>query len=206
MSQGRVAVVTGASRGIGRGIALELGSAGYTVYTLGRSSRKSSSPVPRQRAVADGLDLTVESVADEVTERGGKGHAIPCDLSKDNEIERILEDVFEKEGRLDLLVCSAYSVPLGTTLRGNFWEQGMDMWDIVNGVGLRQVYAACRSAAPAMIETGKKTKDTPLICLISSFGGKAFTFNVPYGENTMPCSKVFQEQQMLTQCSYRFFG
>eukprot|EP00526_Cylindrotheca_closterium_P013942 CAMPEP_0113626932 /NCGR_PEP_ID=MMETSP0017_2-20120614/13938_1 /TAXON_ID=2856 /ORGANISM="Cylindrotheca closterium" /LENGTH=348 /DNA_ID=CAMNT_0000537149 /DNA_START=8 /DNA_END=1051 /DNA_ORIENTATION=- /assembly_acc=CAM_ASM_000147 len=181
MSQGRVAVVTGASRGIGRGIAVQLGSEKFTVYALGRSSRKSSSPIPRQRPVAEGLDLTVESTAEEVTRQGGQGHAIACDLSKDNEIDRILAEIFAEEGRLDLVVCSAYSVPLGTSLRGNFWEQDMDMWDTVNGVGLRQVYAACRAAAPSMIETAKTTKETPLICLVSSFGGKSYTFNVAYG-------------------------
>lgn len=160
-----------------------MGSAGYTVYTLGRSSRTSSLSAQdlQQRPVAEGLDLTVESAAEEVTKRGGRGHAIACDLSKDDEIERILKDVVNTEGRLDVLVCSAYSVPLGNSLRGNFWEQDMDMWDTVNGVGLRQVYAACRAAAPSMIETAKTSSQPPLICLVSSFGGKSYTFNVAYG-------------------------
>lgn len=131
--------------------------------------------------MAEGLDLTVESAAEEVTRKGGQGYPVACDLEKDNEIDRILHDIFVKEGRIDLLVCSAYSVPLGTSIRGNFWEQEMDMWDTVNGVGLRQVYAACRAAAPAMIETARTTQETPLICLISSFGGKSYTFNVAYG-------------------------
>jgi dehydrogenase/reductase SDR family protein 1 len=185
MSMNRVAVVTGASRGIGRGIALELGSAGYTVYALGRSTRMASSPIQDQRAVAEGLDLSVESAAEEVTKRGGCGYAIPCDLTQDDEIDKALDQVYRKEGRLDILVCSAFSTPSGTDpLRGEFWEQGMAMWDAVNGLGLRQVYAACRSAAPAMIETAKKRAENdapPLICLVSSFGGKSYTFNVAYG-------------------------
>lgn len=57
----------------------------------------------------------------------------------------------------------------------------MDMWDAVNGVGLRQVYAACRAAAPLMIETAKQSPQPPLMCLVSSFGGKSYTFNVAYG-------------------------
>lgn len=184
MSMNRVAVVTGASRGIGRGIALELGSAGYTVYALGRSSRQASPPKD-QRRVAKGLDLTVDSAAEEVTKRGGRGCAIPCDLTKDSEIQAALDEVLRKEGRLDILVCSAYSTPsVKDSLRGEFWEQGMEMWDCVNGLGLRQVYAICRATAPAMIETAKKKeKDDapPLICLVSSFGGKSYTFNVAYG-------------------------
>lgn len=199
----RVAVVTGASRGIGRGIALELGGAGFTVYALGRSSRNSDD-APRRREGARrrmplGLDLTVESAAEAITARGGVGHAVVCDLSQDGVVEEVLGEVWEQEGRLDLLVCSAFTVPDVTGdgddvgLRGNFWEQGMAMWDTVNGVGLRQVYAACAAAAPFLIDTARphnRNDDDdhqdglpppPLICLISSFGGRSYTFNVAYG-------------------------
>eukprot|EP00532_Pseudo-nitzschia_australis_P001359 CAMPEP_0168180760 /NCGR_PEP_ID=MMETSP0139_2-20121125/10750_1 /TAXON_ID=44445 /ORGANISM="Pseudo-nitzschia australis, Strain 10249 10 AB" /LENGTH=366 /DNA_ID=CAMNT_0008101081 /DNA_START=152 /DNA_END=1255 /DNA_ORIENTATION=- len=190
--KGRVAVVTGASRGIGRGIALELGSAGYTVYCLGRSSRAPETmetKIDFQRPVAEGLDLTVESAAEEITRRGGKGIPIPCDLSKDGVVENILANQIQKTqgGRLDVLVCSAYTTP-PTGIRGEFWKQDLEMWDYVNGLGLRQVYAACRAAVPIMIETAKSSKEKgqelsppPLVCLVSSFGGKSYTFNVAYG-------------------------
>ena len=184
--KGRVAVVTGASRGIGRGIALELGSAGYKVYCLGRSSRNSQGKIESQRPVAEGLDLTVESAAEEITKRGGTGIAVPCDLGKDGIIEDILENTVQaNEDRLDVLVCSAYTTPL-TGIRGEFWKQDLDMWDYVNGLGLRQVYAACRAAAPILIDTAETNKQTannqpPLVCLVSSFGGKSYTFNVAYG-------------------------
>lgn len=183
---GRVAVVTGASRGIGRGIALELGSAGYKVYCLGRSSRDQPENIDYQRPVADGLDVTVESAAEEITRRGGTGIAVPCDLSKDGVIEEILEGTIRaNEGRLDILVCSAYTTP-PTGIRGEFWKQDLDMWDYVNGLGLRQVYAACRAAAPILIDTAETNKavannQPPLVCLVSSFGGKSYTFNVAYG-------------------------
>ena len=192
----RVAVVTGASRGIGRGIALELGSEGYIVYCLGRSSSSSSRntapPVENQRAVADGLDVTVESAAEEIRKRGGTGIPVVCDLSLDGTIESVMDRVRDEQGgRLDLLVCAAYTTP-PNNLRGEFWTQPMEMWDAVNGVGLRQVYAACRVAAPLMIDTAARTTQTatnntteppppPLICLVSSFGGKSYTFNVAYG-------------------------
>lgn len=182
----RVAIVTGASRGIGRGIAVELGNAGYTVYVLGRSSRTASIAPAGQRPVADDLDLTVESAAEVITKSGGQGFAIPCDLSQDGVVEEAIETVMKEQQRLDILVCSAYTTPKGTSLRGEFWNQGLDMWDAVNGVGLRQVYAACRAAAPHMIETAKGIPDDenqppPLMCLVSSFGGKSYTFNVAYG-------------------------
>lgn len=188
----KVAVVTGASRGIGRGIAVELGSNGYTVYCLGRTSRndgkkkRKKTVTPNQRPVAEGLDVTVESAAEEVTRRGGRGVGVPCDLTQDGAIESILENVNQTEGRLDLLVCAAYATPAESSakgLRAEFWKQSMDMWDTINGLGLRQVYAACRAAAPYMIETAATTttQTTPLLCLVSSFGGKSKSFNVAYG-------------------------
>lgn len=122
----RVAVVTGASRGIGRGIALELGTAGYAVYCIGRSSRTGRA-YDDQRDVAEGLDLTVESAAGEVSRRGGRGTPCPCDLSSDDDIERVLDEVYEKEGRLDVLVCSAFTTPAKQSIRGEFWTQGMQV-------------------------------------------------------------------------------
>lgn len=200
-SSPRVAVVTGASRGIGRGIALELGTAGYKVYVLGRSSRGDKTLLDDQRPVADGLDLTVESAAEEVTKRGGSGMAIPCDLTKDGEIERALEEIYETEKRLDVLVCSAYTTPPNCNLRAEFWTQGMEMWDALNGLGLRQVYAACQAAAPKMIETAKNQQSSssssstppPLICLVSSFGGKSYTFNVAYGVGKAAKDRLAQD-------------
>jgi dehydrogenase/reductase SDR family member 1 len=242
----RVAIVTGASRGIGRGIATELGldnSTSWIVYCVGRSSRQlvennnnknkkwrlpsrrkrskddvvstsSSVLLDDQRPVDPTLDLTVESIAEEISssESPSVGIAVPCDLKDDDAIESLVERVRQEHGRLDLLVCSAYTTPPQSSssssssedtekvkvgLRGNFWDQSMDMWDAVNGLGLRQVYACCRVATPLMIETASADAATqveetnnsiptssskpPLICLVSSFGGKSHTFNVAYG-------------------------
>lgn len=176
----RVAVVTGASRGIGRGIAVELGRQGFAVFVLGRSSR--AGHLTTERAVAAGSDLTVESAAEEVDHAGGVGIPVQCDVGQDGEVERVLQQVRSEHGRLDVLVCSAYTTPPGR-LRDDFWKQGMDVWDACNGVGLRSVYAACSSAAPLMIETAAAAGSVrpPLMVLVSSFGGRAYTFNVAYG-------------------------
>ena len=93
---GKVAVVTGASRGIGKGIAVELGRAGFAVYALGRTSRTGPSFV-QQRLLPDAVELTVEATAEAVTAAGGRGHSVCCDVGSDGEIERALCDVFEAE-------------------------------------------------------------------------------------------------------------
>ena len=179
----RVAVVTGASRGIGKAIAVALGEQGFAVYALARSSRTGGrAESPDARALPEGVELSVEATAEAITAAGGRGIALRCDIGDDADLERALRQVADEEKRLDVLVCSAYSTPPGK-LRGPFWEQGMPMWDAVNGVGLRSVFAACTAAVPLMIETRKAqpSAGAPLICLVSSFGGKSYTFNVPYG-------------------------
>ena len=143
-------MVTGGSRGIGRGIALELGTAGYTVYVLGRSSRSaSSSPPSDQRPVAKGSDLTVESAADEITKRGGKGYAMVCDLSKDGVVEEAIERIWKEQQRLDLLVCSAYTTPASTVCEVN---SGTKEWIC----GMPSMVSDCDKFTPP-VELGRLT-------------------------------------------------
>ena len=187
----RVAIVTGGSRGIGKGIALELGRAGFAVHAIGRSSRSDpdrdvSDEMGPYRRLPAGEELTVEKTAEEVTAAGGRGVGVVCDCSVEGAVEAAIGEIVAAEGgRLDVLVCSAYAVP-SQKLRDDFWKQGMAMWDAVNGVGLRAVYASCLAAAEPMIATAaadatKRDAPPPLVCLVSSFGGKSYTFNVAYG-------------------------
>lgn len=96
---GRVAVVTGASRGIGKGIALELGAAGATVYVTGRS------------AAAGRLPGTVHATAEEIDALGGTGVPFVCDHRDDDAVQRLFERVREERGRLDVLVNNVYNSP-----------------------------------------------------------------------------------------------
>jgi len=184
----RVAIVTGGSRGIGKGIALELGKAGMTVYVASRSSRSGS--ISTERDLGSFEDCTVERTAEEINNMSGKGKgiAIPMDVSNDAEIAQLVQKVRDESGRLDVLICSAFTTPPNLTdasFRDEFWKQDAGsgaMWDACHGVGLRGAYMACCESVPLMIDTAKQHNGIrPLIIIISSFGGKSYTFNVAYG-------------------------
>src|SRR5262245_56070115 len=91
-----VALVTGASRGAGRGIALELGSAGAAVYVSGRST--DGGPT------TDDVPGTIDETAREVTNRGGHGIAVRCDHTVDADVEALFQRIRDDRGRLDILI------------------------------------------------------------------------------------------------------
>jgi NAD(P)-dependent dehydrogenase (short-subunit alcohol dehydrogenase family) len=94
---GTVAVVAGGTRGAGRGIALELGAAGATVYVTGRSTRSERSDLNRPE--------TIEETADLITARGGRGIAVQIDHSVPGEVGALADRLrADQRGRLDLLV------------------------------------------------------------------------------------------------------
>ena len=188
----KVAIVTGASRGIGKGIALELGRAGMTVYVASRSSRTTGFVSTERNLGEDGGDYTVDRTAEEIKAMGGIGRAVPVpvDVSNDEEIAALVERVKNECGRLDAVVCSAFTTPPNlndSSFRDDFWKQGAEMWDACHSVGLRGAYMTCCESVPLMIETAKRdasnsnSRSRPLVCIISSFGGKSYTFNVAYG-------------------------
>jgi NAD(P)-dependent dehydrogenase (short-subunit alcohol dehydrogenase family) len=149
--RGRVAVVTGASRGVGRGVALALGDCGATVYVTGRSARAPARAGAREAAPGSG---TVEATADDVTARGGRGIPARADHTDDAQTEALFARVaVEQDGRLDLLVGNAWGgYEAGTEgFTAPFWEQPLRRWDAMFTAGLRAQYACARAAAPAMV-------------------------------------------------------
>ncbi|XP_005998951.1 dehydrogenase/reductase SDR family member 1 [Latimeria chalumnae] len=167
---GRVSIVTGASRGIGKGIALQLSEAGATVYITGRS-----------------MDSLKETAA-EVTSRGGKCIPVVCDSSKEEDIQALFEKVRqEQNGRLDILVNNAYSgvEPIFSHVGKTFWEMPATIWDDINNVGLRGHYFCSVYAAQMMVEAKQG-----LIVVISSMGGLRYLFNVPYGIGKAACDRL----------------
>src|SRR5690242_19415992 len=97
--QGKVALVTGASRGVGRGVALGLGEAGATVYVTGRTEEELKGAIP--------VAGTIHATAAEVTKLGGNGIAIRCDHRDDDQTRVVFDRITREQGRLDILVNAA---------------------------------------------------------------------------------------------------
>uniref|UniRef100_A0A914CKT0 Uncharacterized protein n=1 Tax=Acrobeloides nanus TaxID=290746 RepID=A0A914CKT0_9BILA len=169
---GKVAVVTGASRGIGRGIALQLGEAGAKVYITGRDhkSRKNDPRFP-----------TLERTAEEITKRGGKGIPVVVDHSDNAQVKKLFEKVAnENNGQLDILVNNAFSgADSGEALLNSkkFWEDEPEIWDLVNNVGLRSHYVASVYAARLFVKHGHGG----LIVNTSSQAAKQYAISVANG-------------------------
>jgi NAD(P)-dependent dehydrogenase (short-subunit alcohol dehydrogenase family) len=166
----QVAVVTGASRGAGKGIALALGAAGMTVYVTGRSSTVS---LGRLREVA--LPGTVLETAAEIDALGGRGIAVPCDHRDDAAVQGLFARVAEESQRLDILVNNAASIHDALIEPGGFWEKPLELADILD-VGLRSAYIASYFAAPLMVRARRG-----LIAFTSSFGASCYMHGPAYG-------------------------
>src|SRR4029077_14156615 len=169
--KGQVAVVTGASRGIGKGIALGLGKAGATVYVTGRSHQKDESRWPG----------TISATAQELTSLGGHGIPVRCDHRNDSEVEAVFKRVQDEQNHLDILVNNATSFGETPNSRGYdpeepFWTLPVSQWDEMFDVGLRSYYVASQFATQMMIHRQKG-----MIINISSGGATQYAGNVAYG-------------------------
>ncbi len=145
----KVAVVTGASRGGGKGIATALGEAGATVYVTGRSIRGNQT--------TDVPDETIEDTAETVTQSGGEGIPVRIDHTKDEQVEELFIRIKKEQGRLDVLVNNAwggYEMGDGFWGRKRFWELPMRQWELMHGAGLRSNMTAARGAISIMLEQG----------------------------------------------------
>lgn len=150
--KGQVALVTGASRGVGKGVALALGAEGATVYITGRTVNEGETPFPLAGAIT--------STAEEVTQAGGKGIAVRCDHRNDDEVKAVFEQIKREQGRLDILVNNVWGgyegFHDGTAFQSGpkFWQKPIPFWD-ENFMGIRAAYVASVLAAPMLIEAGK---------------------------------------------------
>jgi NAD(P)-dependent dehydrogenase (short-subunit alcohol dehydrogenase family) len=174
---GKVVVVTGASRGIGKGTALTLAGEGATVYVTGRTVSEGSHPLPG----------TVGETAALCNERGGKGLAHACDMTDDAQVAELFERVKAEQGRLDILVNNALAIPPEMTQRISFWEKPLSNWEILD-TGLRAAYVASWHAAQIMVPQG-----SGLIASLSGFVGVTYTYDVIFGTTKAGTDRMMRD-------------
>ncbi|MGE3689884.1 MAG: SDR family NAD(P)-dependent oxidoreductase [Novosphingobium sp.] len=168
---GKVAVVTGASRGIGKGIALVLAEQGATVYVTGRTVNPGDYYLPG----------TVGETAAQCSERGeqagsgGKGIAVACDHADDAAVAALFDQVRREQGRLDILVNNAFQLSDDLIDPKKFWEKPLSNLEMFQ-VGPRSHFVAAWHAAQLMVPN-----KNGLIVAINGFAGGVYTFGVVFG-------------------------
>lgn len=185
MTAQRIALVTGASRGAGRGIARGFGELGYTVYVTGRTT------VPGDAKGWDGSVLpgTVAQTAQEVTDAGGTGIAVMCDHADDAQVAALFEQIRSEQGRLDVLFNNATYIHDQLIEKKPFWEKSLDAAKILD-VGLRSAYVASWHAARMMVPRG-----SGIIAFGSSFGSSCYMHGPAYGAQKAGIDKFAHDME-----------
>ena len=177
--EGKVAVVTGATRGVGKGVALALGEAGALVYATGRTLGPGASNWPG----------SLQETADEIAQRGGRCIPVACDHGDDGSVRGLFERVHdEQKGVIDVLVNNVFAAPARMPVNVPFWELEDGLWEALLHVGLRSHYVASRCAAPHMV-----ARRQGLIVNTSSGGAVRYTFNVPFGVQKAGVDKMARD-------------
>lgn len=169
-----VAIVTGASRGAGRGIAIALGSHGCTVYVTGRSEAAGDARLPG----------TIYETADAVTAAGGQGVAVRVDHADDVQVKALFDQVEQEQGRIDILVNNACAIHDQLATAGQFWEKPLAIGNMIN-VGIRSGYVASWFAAPMMVRQGRG-----LVVFTSAPGAVHYCLGPAYGAHKAGVDKM----------------
>lgn len=162
---GKTALVTGASRGIGKGIALALAAQGAEVYVTGRSVAAGQDPLP-------GI---IGETAELCTARGGIGIAVPCDHADPDQIAALFDRIRADSGRLDILVNNAFPIPDDLLEPRGFWEKPLSNLAMID-VGVNGAFVAAWHAANIMVPQG-----SGLIVGISGYAAVTYTYGVLFG-------------------------
>ena len=185
MADAKVALVTGASRGAGAGIARGFGELGYTVYVTGRTV------TPGDAKGWDGSILpgTVAETAAKITELGGRGIPVMCDHSDDAQVAALFAQIEKEQGRLDALVNNATYIHHQLIEKKPFWEKELEAVNILD-VGLRSAYVASWHAAKMMVKQG-----SGVIAFGSSFGGSCYMHGPAYGAQKAGVDKFAHDME-----------
>ncbi|MFV8054611.1 SDR family NAD(P)-dependent oxidoreductase [Mycobacterium sp. 48b] len=162
---GPVAVVTGASRGAGAGIAAALGSHGATVYVTGRTEKSGEAALPG----------TIYETVERVNAAGGQGIGVRVDHGDDQQVAALFDQIRDEQGRVDILVNNAAIIRDEMMDRTKFWEEPLSVIDTLD-VGVRSSYIATVMAAPLMLPQQKG-----LVVFTSSSGSVHYAFGPAYG-------------------------
>jgi len=162
--KGKVCVVTGATRGIGRGTAVALAEQGAIIYVSGRTTGSVD-------------ELTIEGTVAAINAAGGEGHGMRVDHANDDEIAAFFEHIGKEQGKIDILVNNVYKIPNPPAWGGGFWDHPIQVWDDQVGIGLRAHYVASWHAAKLLFAAGTGS----LIVNVSSPGGQSYHFSSSYG-------------------------
>lgn len=175
---GKVVIVTGASRGIGKGVAQHLGSQGATVYITGRTKAAGHHLFPG----------TIYETAEAITKAGGKGIAIACDHAHDDEVKALFEQITSEQGHIDILVNNATTLAPPADLDfwnpSPFWTKSLRVADQIM-VGLRSAYVSSYYATPLLLQSEKA-----LIANISFYGGETYHLDPAYGATKAGLDKM----------------
>ena len=176
----RIVLVTGASRGVGKGTALALSGSDTITYISARSRREGQlSPLPG----------TLDKTAEEINARGGECVAVECDHADDAQIAALIEQIIEQQGRLDILINNVYQVPDDLLEWKPFWERPVDAhWDAMINIGMRAHYVAAYHAAPHMVR-----QKSGMIVNISSPAARAYIHSVIYGLGKAATDKMMHD-------------
>ncbi|MEL7354277.1 MAG: SDR family NAD(P)-dependent oxidoreductase [Cyanobacteria bacterium J06560_5] len=182
---GKVALVTGATRGIGKGIAIALATAGATTYLTGRSTAEN---------LTDPISGNLTDTQSTIKAAGGTCIICQVDHSDDAQVEQLFKRIKEEQnGQLDLLVNNVYGGVRAIREQSGkpFWKSDANLWDACNHVGLRSHYIASRFAAQLMVP-----RKQGLVVTISSWGGLAPIFGVAYGTGKSACDRLAAEMAL----------
>jgi len=173
---GRVALVTGASKNIGKGMAVEVGAAGAVTYVTARTLDDEAGALGSLRRTAK-----------EIEARGGVAVPVQCDHTVDSDVERVFDQIAREQGRLDLVVNVA-SPDFSSMVGRPFWELPFDDITRCLDIGPRSNYVTTALAARMMVP-----QRSGVIINISSHGSGDYLLSVPYGAGKAAIDKITRD-------------